>query len=133
MNLDDLPRIEQIDHLAFVPIWLNSKESLRVAYQQAAVASVAEENGHIVGYQISTATAGGGHLARLAVTPSDQGLGVGSALLQDALSTFQRRGAHTVTVNTQKENFASLALYQKWGFTLTGEEFPIYQYSVKTE
>jgi ribosomal protein S18 acetylase RimI-like enzyme len=69
----------------------------------------------------------GGHLARLAVSPDFQGLGVGYNLLFDLLKQFQRRGARCVTVNTQHDNYASLALYQKVGFTPTGETYPIYQ------
>jgi ribosomal protein S18 acetylase RimI-like enzyme len=53
---------------------------------------------------------------------------IGSALVADVLSQFARRGAHTLTVNTQQDNLASLALYEKVGFIRTGEEYPVYQY-----
>jgi ribosomal protein S18 acetylase RimI-like enzyme len=43
------------------------------------------------------------------------------------LQQFSQRGAQAVTVNTQKNNLASLALYKAAGFKFTGEEFPIYQ------
>jgi ribosomal protein S18 acetylase RimI-like enzyme len=69
----------------------------------------------------------GGHLARLAVEPQQQGQGIGQALLQDLLAQFVRRGARAVTVNTQKNNQASLTLYQRMGFMATREEYPIYQ------
>jgi ribosomal protein S18 acetylase RimI-like enzyme len=72
----------------------------------------------------------GGHLARLAVLPDFQGMGIGSALVQDLLWYFRRRGAQRVTVNTQKDNLASLAVYRKAGFFLTGEEYPVFQYNI---
>jgi flavin-dependent dehydrogenase len=40
-------------------------------------------------------------------------------------------GASRVTVNTQKNNSASLALYTRIGFKATGEKYPVYQYVVE--
>jgi ribosomal-protein-alanine N-acetyltransferase len=127
MTLDDMVAVETIDSASFSLIWQNSLVYLEIAFRQAAVATVAEYEGRIVGYQISTGTPIGGHLARLAVLPQLQGNGIGYALLYDLLHQFTRRAARTITVNTQKDNLASLALYRKTGFQLTGEEYPIYQ------
>lgn len=127
MNLDDLPTIEELDAAAFGTIWQNSLSSLELAFRQAAIATVTEEHERIVGYQISTTNQMGGHLARLATHPQYQRRGIGYALLIDLLHQFSRRGARRVTVNTQEDNLASLALYKKAGFTQTGEDFPVYQ------
>ena len=127
MTLDDLTGVEFIDTASFSLVWQNSLTYLEIAFRQAAVATVAEYEGQLVGYQISTGTPIGGHLARLAVLPHLQGKGIGYALLYDLLNQFTRRGSRTITVNTQKDNLASLALYRKSGFQLTGEEYPIYQ------
>ena len=131
MNIDDLDFVEEVDIAAFGEVWQNSRSSLEVAFQQAAIATVAEISGELVGYQISTATAMGGHLARLAVKPQFQGLGVGYSLVRDMLSQFERRGIMSVTVNTQDDNMISLKLYRKAGFRRNGEEFPVYQYPIE--
>jgi len=128
MNLDDLVAVEAVDTLAFGAVWQNTRSCLELAYRQAAIATVAELDGELAGYQISTATTMGGHLARLAVKPKQQGKGIGYALLSDMLAQFERRGAYHVTVNTQHDNLISLSLYQKAGFKRTGEEYPVYQY-----
>lgn len=128
MRLADLEAVEAVDMKAFSLIWQNSLSSLEVAFRQAAVATVAEAGGQIVGYQISTATPVGGHLARLAVKPKFQGMGIGYGLLTDLLTQFELRGANSVTVNTQHDNLVSLALYEKAGFKRIGEEYPVYQY-----
>lgn len=123
----DLPDVLAIDRAAFPVLWQNSQTYLELAYRQSAIATLAVLNGKPVGYQISTATPMGGHLARLAVLPNMQERGIGYALLHDLLAGFARRGARTVTVNTQQDNCSSLNLYQKIGFDRTGEEYPIYQ------
>ena len=127
MNFDDLETVVEIDHAAFIPVWQNSLAYLEYSFRQAIIASVAEVGGKVVGYQISTATPLGGHLARLAVHPSFQEKGFGYSLLHDLLSQLILRGNRTVTVNTQKDNQASLNLYKKAGFQITGEEYPFYQ------
>lgn len=125
----DLPAIQKLDQAAFKPVWRNSLPSLQLAIQKASVATTAEnEKGEIVGYQISTSSPLGGHLARLAVNPSAQGQGVGYALVRDLLEKFKEKGALRVTVNTQHDNQISLSLYEKAGFKRTGEEYPVYIY-----
>ncbi len=128
MTYDDLAAVRRLDQHAFKPVWQNSLGLLEIAFRQAAFATVAEDKDHgIVGYQLSTASAAGGHLARLAVHPQMQAHGIGYSLVSDLLSQFQRRGATRVTVNTQMDNLASLHLYQKAGFHLTGEFYHVYQ------
>ena len=128
MKLGDLKSIEILDTVAFGPLWHNSLTSLELAFRQAVVASVAELDGTIVAYQISTGTQMGAHLARLATHPRYQRRGIGSFLLGDTLTQFYRRGALRVTVNTQQDNLSSIALSEKAGFKRTGESYPVYQY-----
>ena len=127
MTLDDLEAVQDIDQAAFTPVWQNSLSYLEFAFRQAVSATVAESQGRLVGYQISTETPVGGHLSRLAVYPTHHGKGIGYTILLDLLNQFARRGVRAVTVNTQKDNLASLNLYRKAGFRLTGEEYPFYQ------
>lgn len=130
MSMDDLEAVSRIDLNSFSPLWQISPEYIRIAFQQANLATVAEFCGDVAGFQISTSTSAGGHLARLAVNPSVQGHGIGYALLYDLIYQFRRRGAQTITVNTQENNQASLALYQKAGFQFTGEKYPVFQLSM---
>jgi ribosomal protein S18 acetylase RimI-like enzyme len=124
----DLKSVHALDVNAFGPLWRISLDTLTSAYQQACVATVVEKDGELIGYQISTSGPMGGHLARLAVLPSHQGNGIGSALVQDVLDKFERRGAVRVTVNTQRDNLSSLTVYEKAGFQPTSEIYPVYQY-----
>jgi ribosomal protein S18 acetylase RimI-like enzyme len=120
--------VHTLDLAAFGLLWRISLDTLTNAYQQACEAAVVEVDGEMVGYQISTAGPMGGHLARLAVLPSYQGKGIGSALVHDVLEKFERRGTVRVTVNTQRDNHSSLRMYEKAGFRPTSEIYPVYQY-----
>lgn len=131
MKSEDLEKIETVDWASFSPVWQISRFTLEGAFTQAAVATVAQADDQIVGYLIGTATTRGGHLARLAVHPEFQGQGIGYALVRDALLKFTQRGAQTITVNTQKGNLGSMAIYQKAGFLATGEDYPVFQYMIK--
>lgn len=131
MTIDDLSQVEVLDKTAFSSLWHNSRTSLEYAFKQAAFATIADIDGVVVGYQISTSMQMGGHLARLATHPQYQRQGIGYAILRDLLVQFKQRGAMRITVNTQEDNLASIALYDSAGFTRTGETYPVYQYQPK--
>lgn len=128
MGLNDLPGVRSVDQAAFLPVWQNSLASLEVAFRQADMATIAEQDGEIIAYQITTKSESRVHLARLAVHPRYQGRRIGKSMLLDILSQYQRRGLNRLTVNTQSNNPNSLNLYQHAGFNLTGEEYPIYEF-----
>lgn len=128
MTQGDLPLVAEVDHAAFRPLWRNSLSALEAAFSQAGLASVVEQGGRIVAYQISTHSARGPHLARLATHPSHQGRGHAATLVRHVQTHVLQRGDTLLTVNTQDNNGASLALYKKLGFNFNGEQFPVYQY-----
>ncbi len=130
MTESDLSTVELVDTDAFDSLWRISLENLRIAFSQATHATVIESRGRVLGYQLSTGKPDGAHLARLAVRKEAQGFGLGAALVSDLIGQMRRRGAGTVSVNTQNDNPSSLALYQKMGFTRTGEEYPVFRCSV---
>ncbi len=126
----DLPAVAEVDASAFELLWQNVLPVLERAYPQALWATVAETDGQVIGYQLSTRNQLGVHLARLAVRPAVQGKGLGYALVADLIEQAGRRGISHLTVNTQDDNATSLALYQRMGFRETGERYPVYQMQV---
>jgi len=128
MRQDDLEAVHRVDVAAFEPVWQNSLNSLQLAFQQTAVATVALQAERVVGYQISTPSPLGAHLARLAVHPDAQRKGVGLGLINDLLEHYRNRQPRRITVNTQHNNRVSLSLYKKAGFKPTGERYPVYQF-----
>lgn len=122
----DLDRVTEVDAAAFPLLWQITCADLQRAHSQSFLASVAEHEGKLIGYQLSTRTSLGIHLARLAVLPDAQGKGVGKRLVVDLIEKSVKRGLQRFTVNTQSDNPRSLILYKKLGFEETGERYPVY-------
>lgn len=130
MQSGDLPEVAKLDAAAFSLLWQNPLRALEKALPQAMSATVAENAQGLVGYQISTANPFGSHLARLAVRPDAQRRGLGSFIVSDLIRRLKNNDVARLTVNTQNDNHASLELYEKMGFLVTGEKFPVFCYSV---
>jgi ribosomal-protein-alanine N-acetyltransferase len=125
-NSEDLSVITQIDQQAFSTPWQMNAHDLWQAFRISASATVALFENEIVGYQISTRHRATGHLARLAVAPAYQGKRVGSMILYELLSKFDKRGINSITVNTQESNISSLRLYHQYGFVPNGFDLGVW-------
>jgi ribosomal protein S18 acetylase RimI-like enzyme len=128
MTAADLPAVYEVDRAAFAPLWQNSLDAIQHAFTQAGVATLVEQAGRIVAYQLSTHSVQGLHLARLATHPDLQGHGLAQALVTHLQRYAQDRREVRLTVNTQDNNKPSLSLYTKLGFELTQDRFPVLQY-----
>ncbi len=126
MTGSDLKAVEEVDGAAFPALWRISEEDFQRAYAQALYATVYEDGNRLLGYEVNTSSSVGLHLAGLAVHPQAQGKGVGHYLLEDLFRLASTQGIHHFTVNTQGDNAVSLSLYQKLGFKLSGESYPVY-------
>ncbi len=130
MEFSDIDQVAFLDQTAFEPIWVNPPDKIALAYEQAEHSSVAEINGKIIGYEMTTANHFSAHLARIAVHPDHQHKHIGSNLIVEMFNYFRRKGIEQISVNTQSDNDSSLALYQSLGFELSGESFPVFRYSI---
>jgi ribosomal protein S18 acetylase RimI-like enzyme len=131
MQAEDLVQVAETDRAAFAPLWQNSLEAIKLAFDQAGSATVIQQAGRIAAFQLSTIGTQGLHLARLATHPSHQGKGLAKALIRELQAKALARKDKLITVNTQDNNLPSLALYKKLGFELTGEAFPVYEFFIE--
>jgi len=115
----------ELDHLAFEPFWQLSSGSLRAALSQADSATLIESAGKMVGYQITTRSPFGAHLARLAVHPNRRRQGLGRSLVSEALHRARAVGLGRLSVNTQADNLPSQRLYWSLGFRETGQRYRV--------
>ena len=103
---------------SFSPFW----RFYSAAYAEACEATdlsrqrCVRVDGQVVAYAIAGRSSSSGFVQRLAVRPGHEGLGIGSALLADAISWLDRAGARDVWVNTQPDNDRARLLYQRHGF-----------------
>ncbi|OGO15617.1 MAG: hypothetical protein A2Z14_09975, partial [Chloroflexi bacterium RBG_16_48_8] len=110
LRLEDIDPLIDLDQKAFKGIWCNARDELLAAFKSASISTVLEFDGQLIGYQISTTSAWGAHLARLAVHPDWQGKGIGNAIVTDLMHQVGRQGYQRLTVNTQEDNLQSLSL-----------------------
>jgi ribosomal-protein-alanine N-acetyltransferase len=120
----DLQAVMRLDREAFPAEWHYGKGTLARALRAAHVFLVACDE-TIIGYAYGDIAGGSAHLTRLAISPNRQGRGVGTALLSEAISQFHQHGAWCITVNTQRSNWMSQRLYQRFGFQSVGQSVPL--------
>ena len=115
----DITWISEVDSQAFEEQWQYPAFVLRRALGSNAYFTVAEIDGHIVGYQFATCNDSDAHITRLAVGRDLQGQGIGAMLLSDSMIYLrQRLGVNQITLNTQASNTVSQRLYTRFGFEI---------------
>lgn len=80
------------------------------------------DDGGVMGYIVADSMPNHGnpigHVKDFAVHPDYRGNGIGSALLQRALSELSLQGVYTVKLEVREGNTAAIGLYQQHGFEL---------------
>ncbi|MCP4425264.1 MAG: GNAT family N-acetyltransferase [Chloroflexi bacterium] len=125
-QLEDMATLEQLEAAAFAPLWRYSAETLTLASRQALCFDTAVLDGRVVGFQLSSRVGKGAHLVRLTVEPGLHGRGIGSALLSRAINIYRQHDIRQISLNTQVDNIASQYLYRKFGFSASGQRFPVW-------
>lgn len=115
-----LRSVINIDKLAFDSFWQFDRRMLQEArgatpaHRFRIAASRGDKT--VLGYAVTGRAGQRGYLQRLAVAPTAQGQGIGSALIQDSIHWLHTRGVRTAYVNTQERNVGAFQLYQRLGF-----------------
>ncbi len=119
-TFDDVPAITANDHAAFQPLWWHSAASIDHILRTVPHFVVAEIDRQVVGHAFTDVYGGQGHLIRLAVHPQYQQHGIGEQLLIESLIYQLRADAYPYTLNTQRDNAPSQALYHRYGYREVG-------------
>jgi ribosomal protein S18 acetylase RimI-like enzyme len=120
----DLPAVLAIDRASFDAQWHKDEGIIGPALVESPFFVVAELGGGPAGYAFVTTHLGGrlAHLVRLAVLPSQRGVGLGARLLAEVVGYARGQGAESLTLNTQQYNATAQRLYEWFGFRRTGEQ-----------
>lgn len=116
----DMDALLALDAACFAPFWRYDRPSLARLLDTERVL-LAELDGRLVSYTLSTLRAGEGSLGRLAVAPAFRRRGFGRLLAVEACMWLASGGARNVVLSTQDDNAASRSLYTRIGFRETGD------------
>jgi len=79
------------------------------------------QNGRLIGSVIATFDGRRGWINRLATVPEERRKGVGKALIARAEKLLRQRGAMIIGAHVERENSASLRLFEDCGYSLRGD------------
>jgi ribosomal protein S18 acetylase RimI-like enzyme len=116
---NDRPVVLAIDEAAFPPFWQLGEIGLEDAVHATPRARfrVTElPDGGLAGYAVTGRAGRRGFVQRLAVRPDQRHHGIAQALVLDGLRWLRRWRVERAVVNTQLDNAAALALYERLGF-----------------
>lgn len=82
---------------------------------------VAEENGKILGMILAGNDGRRGYIYHTAVSPAERGRGIGTQLVNAALSALKACGIHKVALVAFSRNETGNAFWEKQGFTLRND------------
>ena len=123
----DSTKLITIDRKAFSWLWRNSEDEMSHYLKQAGVrAFTADANGCVAGYISYTLHRNFAHIDRIAVSPDQQGRGIGKALISWGLSEIRGADTENVILTTQRTNTRSQNLYRRFGFTETRRDYSIH-------
>ena len=109
-----------IDDTAFPPFWQLGEAGLDDAINATPRArfrvACLPDAPTVVGYAVTGRAARRGFVQRLAVRPDQRRRGIAQALVLDGLRWLRRWRVERAMVNTQLDNEAALALYERLGF-----------------
>jgi ribosomal-protein-alanine N-acetyltransferase len=124
-NRSDLPRILEIERLAFPSPWTlaSFERELTLPFSRVMVAipyddtpARREDRDSIVGFLCRWLIADECHVLNIAVHPDSRRLGIGGVLITEAISEARTNGAGVVTLEVRRTNLPARQLYRKFDF-----------------
>jgi [ribosomal protein S18]-alanine N-acetyltransferase len=125
-TLAEAAALATIERRCFSDPW--SEAAFREAlFSERTFGLVAESGRGLAGYLIGREAAGSGEILNLAVAPEYRQRGIGSALLEEGLAAFRRRGATEVFLEVRESNRSAQSLYLARGFRPVGQRAAYYR------
>jgi ribosomal-protein-alanine N-acetyltransferase len=123
-NRSDLPRILEIERLAFPSPWTlaSFERELTLPFSRVMVAipyddgPTPSDRDQIVGFLCRWLIADECHVLNIAVHPDSRRLGIGGVLITEAISEARTNGAGVVTLEVRRTNLPARQLYRKFDF-----------------
>ena len=111
---DDLATILKIESLTNKIPW--TKQQFVSSIEVGHYSVVLEEKEGVVGFAIYSPIVPESHLLNIAITPSNQGRGLGRQLLQKVILQNQLLGVKSLSLEVRVSNNSAISLYESEGF-----------------
>jgi len=124
----DLPDVLAIERQLFPEdAWTAQMFAGELAQPTTRYYIVAEADGIIAGYAGLCVVGDQGDVQTIAVRADRQGLGIGTALLQELIAAARSRGCHELFLDVRADNDRARRLYRRTGFADVGVRRGYYQ------
>lgn len=127
LHNEDIAAIQLIDGHAFAYEWLKNDYEIHQLFNSDTMAFHATIANRSVGYAIAVVHDHGSllHIVRIAVLPEWRRQGIAQQLLAAVITYGQQIATAQISLNTQHDNHAALALYQRTGFQQTSDRHEV--------
>lgn len=106
---------------------ISAKEIAFALNNPAFFCFAALENESLVGYIMMYNAADEGDITSIAVTESARNKGCGTLLIKKAVDTAEKNGVSILYLEVRESNIPARKLYEKSGFSITGERKNYYK------
>ena len=117
---DDIVRMAELEKICFSEPW--SEQSLCSCCQNPEYIFFTAKygDGRIAGYCSMRYVLDEAEICNIAVAPESRRKGAASALLSEMIKTARELGLKSIFLEVRTSNEAAIALYKKFGFTVSG-------------
>ena len=116
MEEKDLNSVLDINACSFLAPWSAEQFLYELNDNEFSYLFVAEHEGVIIGYIDFWITFDSGCINHIAVLPNLRSKGIGSILLEDAISRMKKAGVMNITLEVRYHNTNAIKFYEKHGF-----------------
>ncbi len=132
MELEDIPRVHEIDVLSFSLPWPEKSYLFELNENPTTLALVAElipsnTKPIVIGMAVVWVVIDVAHIATIAIHPEFRGYGYGKKLLAEVLRQSIQRGTILATLEVRENNLLAQQMYTEFGFTIVGRRFRYYK------
>jgi len=135
LHNEDIAAIQLIDSHAFAYEWLKNDYEIHQLFNSDTIAFHATIANRSVGYAIAVLHDHGSllHIVRIAVLPEWRRQGIAQQLLAAVITYGQQIATAQISLNTQHDNHAALALYQRAGFQQTADRHEVIMHTTANQ
>ena len=131
-TVDDIPQVVAIDNLSFSLPWPERSFRFELTQNPNVLSWVVEveqaaQGALVVAMVLTWLIVDEVHIGTIAVHPDYRRKGIGQKLLAHTLLACRERGAASAYLEVRRSNLAAQAMYERFGFVVTGERRRYYQ------